>query len=165
MERPFLREINRLGLAQILIEIGDVEPGRSHLKQTVEYAKIMRNPMLEYQCLLIEAHSWIKQGNADKALVPLREGLRIGRENGFLLINYWLRPKVMAHLFFSGASVRNRECIRQESDSALGYEAESQALEVWPWSVRIYTLGRFEVFLEDMPLHFSGKRSTSRWNY
>lgn len=157
MERPFLREINRLGLAQILIEIGDVEPGRSHLKQTVEYAKIMRNPMLEYQCLLIEAHSWIKQGNADKALVPLREGLRIGRENGFLLINYWLRPKVMAHLFslalqFGIESVFVRNLIRH-----WGMKAESQALEVWPWSVRIYTLGRFEVFLEDMPLHFSGK--------
>jgi DNA-binding SARP family transcriptional activator len=30
-------------------------------------------------------------------------------------------------------------------------------LEEWPYPVKIYTLGRFEIFRNDEPLHFSGK--------
>lgn len=157
MERPFLREINRLGLAQILIEIGEMELGRSHLKQVVEYAKIMGNPMLEYQCLLIEAYSWIKEGNTNKALAPLREGLRTGRENSFLLLNYWCRPKVMARLFSLALQFGIEDVFVKKLIRHWGIKAESQELEAWPWPIKIYTLGHFEILLEDMPLRFSGK--------
>ena len=30
-------------------------------------------------------------------------------------------------------------------------------IESWPWPIKIYTLGRFEVFKDDEPLHFKGK--------
>ena len=30
-------------------------------------------------------------------------------------------------------------------------------LEEWPYPIKIYTLGRFEIIRDDEPLHFSGK--------
>jgi LuxR family maltose regulon positive regulatory protein len=45
-----------------------------------------------------------------------------------------------------------RELIR-----AFGWHCEGVAIERWPWAVRIYTLGRFEVYLDDEPLARSPK--------
>jgi two-component SAPR family response regulator len=30
-------------------------------------------------------------------------------------------------------------------------------LEEWPWPLKVFTLGRFEILIDDRPLHFSGK--------
>jgi DNA-binding SARP family transcriptional activator len=157
MGRPFMRETTRLGLAQILVEIGEMETSRSHLKLTAEYAIIMKNPMLAYQCLLIEAYSWAKEGDMNKTLALLHNGLRLGRENDFLFLNYWCRPLVMARLFslalqFGVEVPYVHRLIRQGN-----IKAESQELELWPWPIKIYTLGRFEIVFDDVPLHFSGK--------
>src|SRR5690606_25311836 len=62
-DRLFLRELSRFGLAQILIEMGDLAVARNHLNLAAEYARKMKNPILEYQCLLIEAYSWMKAEN------------------------------------------------------------------------------------------------------
>jgi DNA-binding SARP family transcriptional activator len=45
-----------------------------------------------------------------------------------------------------------RELIR-----AYGWHCEGAPIEQWPWPVRIYTLGRFEVFVGDQPLARSSK--------
>jgi DNA-binding SARP family transcriptional activator len=35
--------------------------------------------------------------------------------------------------------------------------APRQAPDAWPWAVKVFTLGRFEVSLDDVPLRFEGK--------
>ena len=59
---------------------------------------MMNSSLLEHQSLLVEAYSWLKQGEEHKALLPLREGLRIARENDYLILNFWWRPQVMVCL-------------------------------------------------------------------
>ncbi|MCG6552260.1 MAG: hypothetical protein L7F77_08030, partial [Candidatus Magnetominusculus sp. LBB02] len=36
-------------------------------------------------------------------------------------------------------------------------KADGHAIEDWPWAIKIYTLGRFEIFRDGKPLKFSGK--------
>jgi DNA-binding SARP family transcriptional activator len=157
VERPFMIAAGRYGLAQILVETGDMEGARSHLIRAVEYARMMKNPMLEHQCLLVEAYSWIKQGDEQRALAPLTEALRIGRANDFLFLNCWWRPEMMASLFSlalqSGVEVSYVQSVIRRRN----IQAESQDIEVWPWPIKIYTLGRFEILCDNAPLHSSGK--------
>ena len=42
------------------------------------------------------------------------------------------------------------------SDELVPEEAPVE-IEAWPWPIKIYTLGRFEVFKDDQPLQFKGK--------
>jgi len=156
--RSFLRETSsRFGLAQILIEMGDTKAAREHLGITIRYARTMKNPILEYRCLLIEAYSWLKEGNDARALIPLQKGLRIGRKNDFLLPNYWGRPQVMASLFTLALQSRIEIVYVQGLIRRYHIKAESPDIENWPWPVKIYTFGRFSVLRNDTPLRFEGK--------
>ncbi|MBP7113625.1 MAG: winged helix-turn-helix domain-containing protein [Nitrosomonas sp.] len=155
--RPFLIETTRLNLAQILIENDDMEIARSYLYKSIQYARIMRSSMLEHQCLLIEAYSWLKQGDTQEAFIPLCEGLRIARENDFLYLNSWWRPHVMARLFSlalqHGIEVDYvKSVIRRRN-----IKAESPECDHWPWPIKIFTLGKFEIQRDDVPLRFPGK--------
>lgn len=156
-DRLFLRELSRFGLAQILIEMGDLTTARNHLDIAIEYAKTMKNPILEYQCLLIEAYSWMKEKDDSRALIPLRKGLRIGCQNNFLLLNYWERLQVTARLFTLALRFGIEVTYVQSLIRRYRIKAESPDIENWPWPVRIYTLGRFSVLCNDIPLRFEGK--------
>ncbi len=156
-DRLFLRELSRFGLAQILIEMGDLVAARNHLNLAAEYAKKMKNPILEYQCLLIEAYSWMKAENNARALIPLRKGLQIGRLNNFLLLNYWERLHVMSRLFTLALQSGVEVAYVQSLIRRYRIKAESPDVEHWPWPVRIYTLGRFSVVCNDIVLRFEGK--------
>lgn len=155
--RLFLRELSRLGLAQILIETGNTKAARDHLGITTSYALAMKNTALKYRCLLIKAYSWLKEGNDAKALIPLQEGLRIGRENDFLLPSYWGHPQVMASLFTLALQSKVETVYVQSLIRQYHIKAESPDIENWPWPVRIYTFGRFSVLCNDTPLRFEGK--------
>ncbi|MBX3641430.1 MAG: winged helix-turn-helix domain-containing protein [Nitrosomonas sp.] len=121
----------------------------------------MKNPMLEYQCLLTEAHSWLQEDNEAKALISLRKGLRIGRENDFFLPDYPWDLAVTSHLFalalWFGIEVPYVQRLIRRHHCRPHIKAGSQELEAWPWPVRIYTLGRFDVLLDGVPLRFARK--------
>ena len=117
----------------------------------------MINKINEYQYLLIEAHSWMKEGNMEKALIPLRAGLRIGHENNFILPDYQWDPSVLSHLLALALQSGIEVIYVQSLIRRHHIKAESQELESWPWPIRIFTLGRFEVLLDRVPLHFARK--------
>lgn len=155
--RPFLRETCRFGLAQILIEMGKTEIARNHLDVAIQYAHAMNNPMLEHQCLLVKAFSWLKEGDERRALVSLQEGLIIGRKNNFLFLNNWWRPHVMTRIFTCafqfGIEIEHVRNLIKHHD----IKPESYDVENWPWPIKVYTLGRFDLLCNDAPLHFSRK--------
>ncbi|GKS69359.1 hypothetical protein W03_13630 [Nitrosomonas sp. PY1] len=155
--RPFLVESTRSCLAQVLIEINEMEAARTHLHQSIQYARLFRSPFLEHHCLLIMAYSYLKQYDTEEALISLRAGLRVACENDFLCLNLWWRPQMMARLFSlaleHGIEVEYvRSVIRRRN-----IKAESAEGDFWPWPIKIFTLGSFEIHLNDVPLRFHGK--------
>jgi ATP/maltotriose-dependent transcriptional regulator MalT/DNA-binding SARP family transcriptional activator len=154
--RPFSIAINHIGLAQILIESDDMEGARRHLDEAIRYARTMNSLLIEHQGLLVRAYSWMKEGKENEALVPLRDGLRIARENDYLVLDPWWRPHVIARLFSlalqSGIEVGYvHSVIRRRNITA------ATDIEIWPWPNKVYTLGRFEVLCDDKPIYSSGK--------
>ena len=158
LERPFAIAMNRVGLAQILIESGDVEKARCHLEKAIHYARTMKSSLIEHQGLLVEAYSWLKQGEGHKALTPLREGLRIARENDYLVLDPWWRPHIMASLFSHALQSEIEVVYVKSVIRRRNITAESPPhIENWPWPIKVYTLGRFELLCDDKPFRSAGK--------
>ena len=155
--RPFSIAINRIGLAQILIESGDVEKARCHLEKAIHYARTMKSSLVEHQGLLVEAYSWLKQGEEHKALTPLREGLRIARENDYLVLDPWWRPHVMARLFSHALHSEIEVVYVKSVIRRRNITPESLDVDIWPWPIKVYTLGRFELLCDEKPLRTAGK--------
>jgi ATP/maltotriose-dependent transcriptional regulator MalT/DNA-binding SARP family transcriptional activator len=154
---PYLTAAIRVGLAQTLMESGDLDSARHHLSTVIECARTMQSHLLEHQALLLQAYSWIKSNQEFQALGPLREGLHIAADNDYLVLNPWWRPQVIARLFSLALQSGIEVAYVQSVIRRRNIKAESQELEIWPWVIKIHTLGHFEILCNDIPLHASVK--------
>jgi DNA-binding SARP family transcriptional activator len=135
----------------------DEQTWSEHFAATRALAEKSQSQGGRFFCLMVEAEYAVARGRAD-ALSILREVLTISREIGGPAFP-WFPHSVLAQLF--GLALehnieRDHVCglIRRfeiaATDDVLGVEA-------WPWPLKIYTLGRFNVLLDDKPLAFSGR--------
>ena len=115
--------------------------------------------ILEYAVLLSEAQFAFAAASADSesnGLKALREAMKIGRKEEYVTVYGWY-PKLMASLCVK--ALENN--IEPEYVSSLirvhGLFPEIPATiecELWPWPIRIYTLGRFSIVRDGVPLRF-----------
>ncbi len=111
-----------------------------------------------FVCPLAEAYFLLERDAGDRALAALAEGLRAGRENGFDAVFVW-RPgfleRVAVKALEEGIEVDYvRGLVRK---NGLRPDEDRHDVEAWPWTFRIYTLGRFEIHREGEPLLFDRK--------
>jgi len=103
----------------------------------------------EFCCLLAEAFFLLRLGEEEAALAPLRDGMRTGREKGLGGV-YQPYPgflaRVAAKALEAGIEVEYvRELIRK---NRLVPDPSAPDLEKWPWPVKVYTLGRFDLVVD-----------------
>ena len=107
---------------------------------------------------LTEAYLLMEKGDDASAIAPLRRGLQMGRETGMHGTFLWLPAmfeKVAARALEEGIEVDYvRELIRR---NRLAPDPETPGLEKWPWPVKVYTLGRFSLLVNDRPVEFGRK--------
>lgn len=155
--RPFLIEVARSNIAQILIESNDFTTAYAYLRTTLQYARLMRSKLLESQCLIIESYGRIKQGNIDGSLIPLREGLKIARQIDLLYLNTWWRPHMMAEIFHLALEHKIEVDYVKSVIYRRNIRAGSLDYPHWAWPIKIYTLGEFKLECNETPLNFRGK--------
>lgn len=154
---PYPLAENRLVLARILIDLGQTQSARDLVSAVVPFARQMRSPLLEQQCLLIEAWSWVKDNVESNVLEALRGGLRLARENNHALLEIWWRPTSVSSLLVyaleHGIEVEYcRYLIEKRHLKPPAYD-----IEHWPWPVKIHTLGQFAVVVDGEQLELGGK--------
>lgn len=154
---PFLTGYCRLGLIKVLIELEKFAEAREQLLEVMEYARLMRSSVIEVHCFLVIAQSFFKEGQVDRGLESLREGLRIASTNDYLTLDFWWRPKMMAELLAHALDAEIEVDYVRSVIRRRGLHAPSVTLKHWPYPVKISTLGRFEVSIDDIPLTYSGK--------
>jgi two-component SAPR family response regulator len=138
--------------------VGKQEEGWAHLHEAFGIAERMRSRILEFNGLMVEAYFHFEEGDEISGLVSLRNALAIGKERGFL--NTFVdQPAVTARLCIKALEERIevpyvQHIIRKRR---LIPEKPPFHLEDWPWALKIYTFGRFELRRDDQPLQFSGK--------
>ncbi len=139
--------------ADVLHALGHDDEARQYLNEV----KLIRNKMgsfnLQFIVHLLESQLAFDEGREDVGLEALRCALAVGRKRNFSFSHNWL-SKSMARL-----------CARAlEADIEVEYvqdlirktklvpDADTSTNGAWPWPVKIYTLGRFEIQLDGKPL-------------
>ena len=153
---PFHEGISRNALAQVLHEQGEDAEALPHLSQALKVAGRMKSRILEFMSFLSQAHFALDRNEDAEALAHLARAMTLGRKEGYTNF-YWWRRDVMSRLcaraLEAGLEVEYvQDLIRKRSLRPPGTASDS-----WPWPLRIYTLGRFQLVSNGKPMIFSGK--------
>lgn len=147
----------RVGLAKILVELGEMNNAQEQLTLALRNARLIGSRTMEVHCLLTIAQLLLKESRAVEANQSLREGLQIAHDLDYVTLDYWWRPKVMAELLAQALEADIEVDFVQSVIRRRGLRAPSAALKHWPYPVKITTLGQFEVAIDDVPVTSSRK--------
>lgn len=156
---PFLMHIQYWTLIYIMIESGgDYREIKRHIEESRRFAQETSSHFYEYGCLIMEAALELGRGDEDAYLERLGKAFEIGKLHGLRYYSL-LRPATKARLCAAALSAGLeteyvKELIRL---NGLVPEGPLPDVEDWPWPVKIYTFGRFEVLREGKFIVFPRK--------
>jgi len=134
------------------------EDAARHVAEARRIGSETEIPIGVWLSYLTEAYFHLEKNDDALANPSLRRGLQIGRETGMLGTFLWLPDmfeKVAARALEEGIEVKYvRELIRRNQ---LAPPPANPDLEQWPWPLKVYTLGRFGVMVDDRPVEFGRK--------
>lgn len=144
--------------SQILMQMGGTGNAAEPAVRLRALARANRSHLFEFTALLLDAQRALDENRETQALESLAGAMAIGRQRGLLNTYCWL-PRVMARLCAKAleAGIETdyvRALVRRR---ALPPSDDARDLEVWPWPIKIYTLGRLSIFSNEKALEFRGK--------
>jgi DNA-binding SARP family transcriptional activator len=154
--RAYYRILDLFLLAKIHAEADDF--GQA-LRFVNEYRALTRragNPLAEHQALLVEAYVALQQGDHEACAAKLRPALAIGVREQYFAHWGW-SPRMMARLYSEALGQGIETAYVQHVVRCHDLSPEDQGVANWPWPVRVYTLGRFEIVIDGATLRFEGK--------
>ena len=155
---PYTVGASHLMMAQVLHRIGRHDEAGAHFDKVASAAAGLGNACLTAKVFFHEAQRAFDRGDEAKALEWLRKSLDLAREQGFLL-GYYDDPSVTVRLLEkaleAGIQVDHVQSIIRKR--GFGAHHAPTHLESWPWTLKIYTLGTFQVIRDGKRLTFSGK--------
>ncbi len=150
---PFPYALYTIAIARILIELERYDEASDWLIQSKEIALKMKSKILEFSIYLAEAESAFAQNDETTGIEVLTKALQLGNAKHYRHIDWW-RPYAMLEL-----------CLKAlQHDIEVDYVQElircrhllpdnpPVQMENWPWKIKIYTLGRFSVVLDEKPI-------------
>jgi two-component SAPR family response regulator len=151
--------IGRVVLALSMCEAGDHVEAGLQLERIRDIEARTGSTYLEYLHHTAQAHCALCRNDRGRALEALRRAMELGSRKGYTSVATFLRPDSMSRLcaeaLEAGIEVEHvREIVRRLH---LAPDGASKDLERWPWSIRIYTLGRFALFSDAETSGDSGK--------
>ncbi len=147
-----------LCIADVFLEAGQLEAARpllGHARGLIERAP-------SYDCwiasqVFLEAQLAIKEGKEQESTGLLRQSLALARK---VNRRYFLRlaaDRALLPLFERALTEGIEVDLVRELVRAFRLIPAKQAPDNWPWPVKIVTLGRFEVLVNDEPIRFARK--------
>jgi ATP/maltotriose-dependent transcriptional regulator MalT/DNA-binding SARP family transcriptional activator len=155
---PWHGAVALLVSAEVLGLRGEEPEARAHIERALDIARTMRSPSVEFMARLTEARLCFHNGQETDGLASLRMGMALGKAGGFVNSYMW-QPSVMARLctraLEAGVEVEYVQSLVRRRRLVISRPPVD--VETWPWRVKVYTLGRFEILKDDQPLRFAGK--------
>lgn len=137
-------------LAVACYDQGDHEEAAFHLNKSLE--RCVEGSYLQFITLFFMGRAALDAGDEQEATRLLRISLAVGVRQGFMNFAYWHNP-TMAHLCGFALEqgievdyVRKLILLHRMTPSGRALECPD-----WPWTVKIYTLGRFELLVNGVP--------------
>jgi len=146
---PFVEAHCRIDLARALLGRGDDTEWAKHLRAARAIGRAMGSPVLEYHCLETEAHAAFQRGQAGRGINRLAQALALGRGMGgatWLLAGPRMSARLYDRALAAGIEVDHvQQLIRRRRLTA---PDPTLAADHWPWPVKVYTLGHFDLIVD-----------------
>ena len=146
----------RLVSANILIDCGDFELAADFLRRA--RSDILGPVTDHYMGAILLNEAWLahRVKRFEQRDDCLREALRRSSDMRTRERLRWY-PKAMSELFTVALEKGIEPLIAVDLAREFGIVPDNIDVEAWPWPIKIYTLGRFELLLDDKPPEFSRK--------
>lgn len=144
--------------AHVMHELGRHREATEHLTHAFNFARNIRGKNNEYAVLLAKSLIAFDQAKEEAGLLSLRKAFALGRERGYF--GTWgPKPSDMARLCTKALEAGIEVEYTQELIRRLNVIPDQPPihLENWPWPLKIFTLGRFELIKDGKPIQFSKK--------
>ena len=133
-----------------------------HLKIAYDLSVATKSSILQFMCLLKQAHlklSDTRDKKRAKGLGILSEAMALGRSHDFVVTIWWWDPDMMVTLCGEAlmADIETDFVQRMIRTHHLCPKKEQHLIEAWPWPVKIYVLGPFRIQVEGKALQFKGR--------
>lgn len=150
--------IGHIASAHVLTKCGNNREAASHLDQAHKIIRRGGYDFIQYKWLLAKAQLAFTCADEREGLHYVRKAMSLGREKGIIFID-WFHPTLMTGLCVKAleAGIEVEHVQRLIRKLRLIPNDPPLECELWPWPVRIYTLGRFSVLKDGDPLHVSGR--------
>jgi LuxR family maltose regulon positive regulatory protein len=120
----------------------------------------MKGYIIIFYCDLKSSSIAFTEGDEEAGLKYLRDAMSIGRENGYAAFDFVIwQQEELAYLCVKALEAGIEPDFVTEMIRKRKLVPETPALHVenWPWPLKIFTLGRFEIVRDGEPIHFTGK--------
>lgn len=148
--------MTRIATAEALVVAGRLPEAAEQLELVRDMLAGLDMPILEFGRFLVESEHAAHEGNQQRRTAQLEKALAIGRRYGYVHSSVGSQTLLIRQIPFALeqgiASDYCRDLIRKRGIAPPANDAAG-----WPWTVRIRTLGRFQVWVNDKPLEFSTK--------
>jgi DNA-binding SARP family transcriptional activator len=155
---PFVMPYAHLIDAMVMHELQNDKEASVHISEVWRICSTVHVYQAEFMTLLLEAQIAFDNGSEDAGRELLHRAMALGKEHGYFNGPFWVN------------STMARLCVKAleagiETDYVQGLirrrnlmpDVPVLHLENWPWPLRIYTLGQFEILRDSEALRFTGK--------
>ena len=148
---PFPISLARIAMARVLIELGELVQAEEQL--ALAAISQINSDFLRFNIALTQAELAIKGNQPERIRRALEEGMGLARCRGFFHTDYW-RPYAMTALAIEALKLGIELDYVSELIQRRHLQPDTPPLDVphWPWQVRIFTLGRFGVMIDNQAL-------------
>ncbi len=155
----FLQATCRLAVANIEVDRGRHGDAALRVSEAWDLIRGIGSLPLEYMAHLTEARIAPDGATEEAGLESLRAGMALGREHGYLNTFWWWQPRAMTRLCETALAARiEPDYVRRLIvGNGLAPEVPPMEVEEWPWPLRVFTLGRFELVIGGKAFQSPGK--------
>jgi LuxR family transcriptional regulator, maltose regulon positive regulatory protein len=153
---PITEALTRLVLSHALHETGNEDEANRDLPAAKRAVRQTGSSYFEYLYWLTEAYFEYVRENEAAGLESLRKAMTLGRQKGFTTLLYFWRPAVMARLCENALEAGIEVGYVQDLIRTLNLVPDDRSMEIegWPWPLKIFTLGRFEIEKDGKQLQY-----------
>lgn len=154
----YCEALSRLGLSKLLYDAGRDQEADAHLAWALQVARDINGKLLECVGSFISAEVAFARGDESSGIEFLRKAMGIGAA-GESTYPMWCDAEAWARLCSKAleASIEPAYVKKLIHIMRLTPQGSARQSEAWPWPVRIRTLGRFTIQIDDKPLHAGRK--------
>lgn len=143
-------------LCATLLKQGRVEEAVAIFREIQVLSIEKRHYIYEVAIAFCLAHAAFAKNDVNEGQRQLKYGLQTSREHDALHVLV-LAPDILSGLMARALEYGIESTQAKEFINYSRLPAPSESNEAWPWPLKIYTLGRFEIFKDGAPLQYSRK--------